>query len=125
MVDQHPPAPLSRAHLRNDAHRHRAVLLGFASPRSRTTIAFPLYWRFADDTTVSLLAGQTYYRERKLSNGLDWELHVFPAFSYGETPDGHWWNILFGLAGYTRRGRMTQARALWIPMTLTSPAGAE
>jgi hypothetical protein len=94
----------------------------FASPHSRTTVAFPLYWRFADDTTVSLLAGNTYYHERKLSTGLDWEVHIFPAFSYGETPDGHWWNVLFGLAGYTRRGAMTQARALWIPMTLTNPS---
>jgi len=97
----------------------------FASPHSRTTVAFPLYWRFADDVTTSLLVGNTYYRERKLAKGLDWEVHVFPAFSYGETPDGHWWNVLFGLAGYTRRGRMTQARGLWIPMTLTDPAPGE
>jgi hypothetical protein len=98
----------------------------FASPHSRTTVAFPFYWRFADDNTVSLLAGNTYYRERKLGTGLDWEVHIFPAFSYGETPNGHWWNILFGLAGYSRRGAMSQARALWIPITLSSPApGAE
>jgi hypothetical protein len=94
----------------------------FASPHSRTTIGFPFYWRFADEASVSLLAGNTFYHQRKVSGGLDWEVHIFPAFSYGETPDGHWWNVLFGLAGYTRRGAMTQARALWIPMTLTDPA---
>jgi hypothetical protein len=94
----------------------------FASPHSRTTVGFPFYWRFADEATVSLLAGNTFYHQRKVSGGLDWEVHIFPAFSYGETPDGHWWNVLFGLAGYTRRGSMTQARALWIPMTLTDPA---
>ena len=94
----------------------------FASPHSRTTVGFPFYWRFADDETTSILAGNTYYRERKLKSGLDWEVHIFPAFSYGETPDGHWWNVLFGLAGYTRRGRMSQARALWIPITVTDPA---
>jgi hypothetical protein len=96
----------------------------FASPHSRTTVGFPVYWRFADDTSVSLLAGNTYYRERRLSSGTDWEVHIFPAFSYGETPDGHWWNVLFGLAGYTRRGPMTQARALWIPITLSDAPGA-
>jgi hypothetical protein len=97
----------------------------FASPHSRTTIAFPIYWRFADDTSVSQLLGNTYYHERRLGTGLDWEFHFFPAFSYGETPDGHWWNILFGLAGYTRRGPMTKARALWIPITLSSaPQGS-
>jgi hypothetical protein len=91
----------------------------FASPHSRTTVAFPIYWRFADETSVAQLLGNTYYRERRISTGLDWEFHFFPAFSYGETPDGHWWNVLFGLAGYTRRGPLAQARALWIPITLS------
>jgi hypothetical protein len=97
----------------------------FASPHSRATVAFPLYWRFSDDSSVSQLLGNTYYHERKVGSGLDWEFHFFPAFSYGETPDGHWWNILYGLAGYTRRGTMTKARALWIPITLSEgpPAG--
>jgi hypothetical protein len=27
--------------------------------------------------------------------------------SYGETPNGHWWNVLYGLAGYTREGTAT------------------
>jgi hypothetical protein len=49
-------------------------------------------------------------------------VHIFPAFSYGETPDGHWWNVLFGLAGYSRRGAFSQARALWIPITVSDPA---
>jgi hypothetical protein len=91
----------------------------FASPHSRSTVVFPLYWRFADDTSVSQLLGNTYYRERRVGSALDWEFHFFPAFSYGETPDGHWWNVLFGLAGYTRRGPLVKARALWIPITLS------
>jgi hypothetical protein len=91
----------------------------FASPHSRTTIGFPLYWRFADDDAVSQLALNTYYHERRVGSGLDWEFHFFPAFSYGETPDGHWWNVLFGLAGYTRKGPMAKVRAFWIPITLS------
>ena len=91
----------------------------FASPHSRTTIVFPLYWRFADDSAVSQLLGNTYYHERRVGAALDWEFHFFPAFSYGETPDGHWWNVLFGLAGYTRRGPLVKARAFWIPITLS------
>lgn len=91
----------------------------FANPRSRTTIALPFYFRFADTEGVSQLVGNVFYRDRKLSNGLDWELHIFPAFSYGETPDGHWWNVLYGLAGYTRRGATTTMRTLWIPITLS------
>ena len=95
------------------------VFWDFASPKSRVTVGFPLYWRFADEDSVSQLAANTYYHQRRVGTGLDWEFHFFPAFSYGESPDGHWWNILYGLAGYTRQGALTKVRALWIPITLT------
>lgn len=95
----------------------------FASRSSRATVGFPVFWRFSDDDGVSQLVGNVYYHERKVAFGLDWELHVFPLFSYGETPNGHWWNILFGLAGYTRRGETAQVRTLWIPITVSSPSG--
>ena len=51
--------------------------------------------------------------------GTDWEFHFFPAFSFGHSPTGHWWNVLYGLAGYTRRGNLVKVRALWIPITLS------
>jgi hypothetical protein len=92
----------------------------FANPTSRATVAFPFYFRFSDDHEVSQLVGNVYYHEAKVAGGLDWQIHIFPAFSYGETPDGHWWNVLYGLAGYTRRGSMTQVRTLWIPITLSN-----
>jgi hypothetical protein len=91
----------------------------FASPSSRATIGFPVFWRFADDDSVSQLVGNTYYHERKLSHGLDWEVHIFPLFSYGETPSGHWWNVLYGLAGYTRRGDNVQVRTFWVPINVS------
>ena len=91
----------------------------FASPSSRATVGFPVYFRFADETSVSQLVANTYYHEKRVAHGLDWELHFFPVFSYGETPNGHWWNILYGLAGYTRRGEFTQIRTLWIPITVS------
>jgi len=91
----------------------------FASPDARTTVAFPVFWRFDDANGVTQLLANTYYRERKLKQGLDWEFHFFPAFSYGETPDGHWWKLLYGLAGYTRKGSMTKMYAGWIPFTLS------
>jgi hypothetical protein len=91
----------------------------FASPKSRATVAFPVYWRFSDDKEVTQLVGNVYYHEKKLKNGLDWEIHIFPAFSYGETPNGHWWNVLYGFAGYTREGTSTTMRTLWIPIKLS------
>ncbi len=91
----------------------------FASPKSRSTVAFPLYWRFSDTDSVHQLVGNVYYTEQKYKNGLDWQIHLFPLFSYGETPDGHWWNVLFGLAGYKRQGTASQVKALYIPISLS------
>ncbi|PIE05585.1 MAG: hypothetical protein CSA75_03985, partial [Sorangium cellulosum] len=91
----------------------------FASPKSRSTVAFPFFWRFDDEKGVSQLLLNTYYSERKMRTGMDWEFHVFPAFSYGETPDGHWWKIFYGLAGYTRRGEMSKIYAGYIPFVLS------
>jgi hypothetical protein len=95
------------------------VFWDFATPKSRATVAFPAYWRFSTEETVSQLTGNVFYREQKVTHGLDWEIHIFPAFSYGETPDGHWWNLLYGLGGYTRRGTRVQVRTLWIPITVS------
>ena len=92
----------------------------FASPKARTTVAFPVFWRFSDEKEVTQLVGNVYYHEKKLkSGGLDWEVHIFPAFSYGETPNGHWWNVLYGLAGYTRQGTATTIRTLWVPTKIS------
>lgn len=95
------------------------VFWDFASPRGRATVAFPLYWRFSDEDSLNQLIGNVYYSERKQRRGLDWQVHVFPLFSYGETPDGHWWNVLYGLAGYSRRGSAAQVRTLWVPIQLS------
>ncbi len=95
------------------------IFWDFASPSQRSTVGFPVFWRFADEDTVSELVGNVYYHQRQLKNGLDWQVHIFPVFSYGETPDGHWWNLFYGLAGYTRRGDMVKVRTLWIPITVS------
>lgn len=94
-------------------------LWDFASPKSRATVILPGYYRFSDRTEVSQLALNTYYHEKKVSGGREWEFHFFPAFSYGESPNGHWWNFLYGLAGYTREGTMSKMRALYIPIKLS------
>lgn len=107
---------------RDREHSHTVVapfFWDFVTPKSRATIGFPIYWRFAEDNTVSQLALNTYYREKKLQNGTDWEFHFFPFFSYGETPNGHWWKVLYGLAGYSRSGAATTARVLWVPIEIS------
>jgi hypothetical protein len=91
----------------------------FASPRSRQTVLLPAFFRFADDTSVSQLALNTYYHEHKVKGGTEWEFHFFPVFSYGQSPQGHWWNVLYGLAGYTKNGTASKMRALFLPIQLS------
>lgn len=97
------------------------IFWDFASPKGRTTIGFPLYWRFADnaDGTITQVAANTLYREKPARGGKEWEFHLLPVFSYGETPGGYWWNLLFGLAGYGKEGATSKIRALWLPITLS------
>jgi hypothetical protein len=95
------------------------VLWDFASPSSRSTVVFPFFWRFSDRKGVAQLVGNTYYAEEETAGGNDWELHIFPFFSYGESPQGHWWNVFYGLAGYTRDGTMSKMRVAYIPFKLS------
>jgi hypothetical protein len=96
------------------------VFWDFASPRGRTTVGFPIYWRFADgqDDSVTQVAANTLYMQKRVAGGLDWQFHLLPLFSYGESPTGHFWNLLFGLAGYSRDGARSEVRALWVPFEL-------
>jgi hypothetical protein len=89
----------------------------FANNKGRTTICFPVYWRFVDGQNDSILqvAANTLYMQKRVGGGSDWQFHLLPLFSYGEDPNGYFWNVLFGLAGYSRHGRATEVRALWIP----------
>jgi hypothetical protein len=95
------------------------ILWDFASPSSRATVVFPLYWRFSDRKGVAQLAGNTYYAEEEVTGGTEWEFHFFPLFSYGQSPTGHWWNVLYGLAGYTQDGTMAKMRVAYIPFKLS------
>jgi hypothetical protein len=115
---------------RNDESSHTViapVFWDFANPHKRTTIAFPAYWRFADtnDGTVTQVAGNTVYMEKKVAGGTDWQFHFVPLFSYGQSPEGSWWNVLFGLAGYDRTGPVEKIKAFWIPITIAGPPAAQ
>ncbi len=100
------------------------VFWDFASPKGRTTIGFPVYWRFADtaEGSVTQVAGNTLYMERKTAAGTDWQFHLLPVFSYGENPTGYWWNVLLGLAGYEKAGNYSRIKAFWIPIPISGSA---
>jgi hypothetical protein len=115
---------------RNDDSSHTVVapvFWDFANPKSRVTVGFPVYWRFADGPTDSVVqvAGNTLYMEKRVAGGTDWEFHLLPLFSYGQKPGGYFWNVLFGMAGYTRDGDSRQVRALWVPFNFGAPPPAQ
>jgi hypothetical protein len=95
------------------------VFWDFATPKSRATVVFPVFFRFSDRDSVDQVVLNTYYGEKTVTGGTAWEFHLFPALSFGASPTGHWWNILYGLAGYTREGSLSKMRALYIPITLS------
>jgi hypothetical protein len=99
----------------------------FANPKGRTTVGFPIYWRFTDGQNDSVIqvAANTLYTQKRVAGGIDWEFHLLPLFSYGEDPGGYFWNVLLGLAGYSRHGTSTQVRALWIPLNGGTPPATQ
>jgi hypothetical protein len=120
-VDLHPLVYIGRT----DDRSHTVVapiVWDFASPKSRTTIGFPLFWRFSDaeDDSVTQVAANTLYTQKRVAGGIDWEFHLLPVFSYGQDPTGYFWNVLFGLAGYSRHGSSEQVRAMWIPFDVNT-----
>jgi hypothetical protein len=102
------------------------VFWDFTSPKSRQTVGFPAFWRFSEaaDNSVTQVAANTLYMQKKVPGGIDWQFHLLPLFSYGEDPTGHFWNLLFGLAGYSHHGAASQVRAFWIPINTGSPSAA-
>jgi hypothetical protein len=122
-TDFHPLVYLGRSE--ESSHTVVApVFWDFANPKSRTTIGFPLYWRFSDQTddSITQIAANTLYLQRRVAGGLDWQFHVLPLFSYGENPSGYWWNVLFGLAGFERSGEASTLKAFWLPIPLSGSA---
>ncbi len=111
---------------RHDDSSHTVVapvFWDFASPTGRTTIGVPVYFRFAEgqDDSVTQVAVNTVYMQKRVAGGTDWQFHFAPLFSYGEDPQGYFWNVLFGLAGYSHHGTATQTRVFWIPFDGGTP----
>ncbi len=95
------------------------IVWDFKQAKARQTVVFPLFWRFTDEEGTAMLVGNTYYGSKRVRGGQDWQFHFFPLFSYGETPNGHWWNVLYGLAGHTQEGTLSKMRLGYIPITLS------
>jgi hypothetical protein len=111
----------------------------FDSPDSRTTIGFPLWWDFVDRTDGSrfwtafplvwhssdpdsslTVAVNTVYTEERQSDGTEsWHFHFIPLFDVGRArPEDLSWSILYGLAGYERRGIYERIQIFWLPIEI-------
>jgi hypothetical protein len=105
----------------HDAHRVVAPLyFDLEKLKSRMTIVPPgLFFRLRSEDTTFQVVANTLYKERRYSAGKAWEFHFLPLFSYGRSPGGHFWNVLFGFTGYQRKGSQATMRALWVPIPLS------
>jgi hypothetical protein len=120
--DVYPFAFVGRSETPTERKSHAVlapIFWDFASDKGRATVVAPLYWRFADSTddSVTQIAGNLIYLQKRVAGGIDWQFHVAPFVSYGEVPHGHWWNFLFGLAGYSHDTNGEEhVRIFWIPI---------
>jgi hypothetical protein len=57
--------------------------------------------------------------ERHNTKDKRWQFHFFPLLQLGGSEHDKWWSVLYGLAGYDRRGGHRRARAFWIPFALS------
>ena len=91
---------------------------------SSHAVVAPLFWRFADtaDDSVTQVVLNTLYIRKQVAGGTDWQFHLLPLLSFGAAPEGHFWNILFGLAGYQRSGEYSRIKAFWIPIQVGGPS---
>ena len=93
----------------------------FAAPKKRTSVLFPVFWRFADDEGTTQLALNTLYLEKPSTKGPNWDFYFLPLFHVGEQPQGNSWDVLFGMVGYKKEGTYKQLKLFWIPIDLTKP----
>ncbi len=84
---------------------------------ARYSVAFPAYARSKVQGRTRHFAVNTMFETNSGKRGR-WQFHFFPLFARGGSADDRWWNVLYGLAGYDRRGRHRRVQAFWIPFEL-------
>ncbi len=105
------------------AHRHHRVAFplywdfDFRDRETRYTVAFPFYARSIVGDRTRHFALNTMV-ERQRGGERRWQFHFFPLVQSGGSVRDKWWSVLYGLAGYDRRGGHRRARVFWIPFQL-------
>ncbi|MDB4988777.1 MAG: hypothetical protein JWN04_3955 [Myxococcaceae bacterium] len=84
---------------------------------ARYTVVFPFYGRsVVGDRTRHVVLNTVY--EKRTDSDRSWQFHFYPFVSRGGSKNGKWWNLLYGLAGYEKRGKHRRATAFWLPFKL-------
>lgn len=84
---------------------------------ARYTVAFPAYARSKVGERTRHFALNTMY-EHSTGDAGRWQFHFFPLFARGGSENSRWWSVLYGLAGYDRRGTHRRIQAFWLPFEL-------
>jgi hypothetical protein len=89
-----------------------------AAKERQTLSVFPFYTRWVRSEYDRTLVLNSYFEKKREPGGVRWQYHFFPFFSRGGMNDDRWWNVLYGIAGYDRRGPHRRAKAFWVPFKL-------
>jgi hypothetical protein len=84
----------------------------------RTSYVLPLYLRLERGKSLGHSVLNTYFQRDEQPGNRRWQFHFFPVLSFGGGEKQKWWNFLYGLAGYERRGQYRRMRLFWIPIRL-------
>jgi len=86
----------------------------------RTVVFAPLFWR--DRTKQSTMTGvlNFVWHKGKIKGNPFWTFRIFPLLGFGRppSPEGAYWSVLGGLAGWRRQGRTKQLKIFWIPFNV-------
>ncbi len=86
--------------------------------KKRNTVAFPLYFRTVRGERTRSFALNTFFERKTDPQGKHWQFHLFPLTSFGGGDQEKWWNFLYGVAGYERRGTHKRMKLFFIPINL-------
>jgi hypothetical protein len=89
---------------------------------AETQVVFPFYLRLKRGGRLGHGVLNTYFERSNAPGHSGWQFHFFPLLSFGASQhgqqDGVWWRLLYGLAGYERRGPHRRVHALYLPIPL-------
>jgi hypothetical protein len=90
----------------------------FRDRQERYTITFPFHGRGIHGDRTRHYVLNTMYEP---AHGVDrtWQFHCFPFTARGGSKNSKWWSVLYGLAGYERRGNFRRMQIFWIPIQLS------